>query len=142
MNILRSLGLACLPLEADQLIPPGQRIIVREHLACAITLRNFSSPGRVCNWKRQWFAGSIAISGKRFIAFRWKRRLINMEFEDTRFSKLRFSSEQGMLRITHDADLCREDWSGSIEYRFRTTDADQIVALVLRAADLKLAATN
>ncbi|MCD0461170.1 hypothetical protein [Roseiconus lacunae] len=127
MNLLQLLGLARLPAEADQLIPPQDRSIVYEHLWCSITLVNFSSPNRVCRWKRQWFAGSFAISQDRLIAFRGWRRMINLSFDDPRFREVMFSLDRQTLIIEHDASLFRDDWSGSIEYRFRIPDVLPVV---------------
>jgi len=64
------------------------------------------------------------------IAFRWRKRLINTDFDDLRFSGISFTVDEGILIVTHDASLYRDDWSGSLEYRFRTPEADRIVELV------------
>ncbi len=130
MNVLRMLGIARLPVEADALIPQDDRLLVCEHLFCSVTLRNFRAPGRACNWKRQWFAGSIAVSEDHIIAFRGRRRLINTAFDDPRFLKISFVSDEYNLYIAHDAALYRDDWSGQIEYRFRTLDAQKIAKIV------------
>ena len=111
MNILRMLGIARLPVEADAVIPPDDRLLVNEHLFCSVTLRNFRAPGRACNWKRQWFAGSIAVSEGHVIAFRGRRRLINTAFDDPRFIKISFTADENRLYIAHDASLYHPDWS-------------------------------
>ena len=133
MNLLQTFGLGRLPPEADLLIPPDSRKISCEHLSCSITFRNFRAPGRACKWKRQWFAGSIAVSDDHIIAFRWHTRLINTVFDDSRFAGLSFNAEDRMLIISHDASLYRNDWSGSLEYRFRTLQANRIVEAVRNA---------
>ncbi len=140
MNLLRTLGLARLPPEADSLIPPDLRQIVSENLSCDITLRKFSAPGRVCNWKRQWFAGSIAVAENRIVAFRWRKRIINTNFDDPRFDKISFTIVDHTLIVSHDAALYRDDWSGSIEYRFRTPDAERIADLVHSASRVPVTA--
>lgn len=134
MTILESVGLSIglggLPDEADVLIRPELRKIVAQNLSCDITLRNFRAPRLFCLWKQKWFAGSIALSDDKIIAFRWKRRLINTRFDDPRFTGLQFSVEDDTLSIAHDASLFRSDWSGSIEHRFRTPDAAVIASFV------------
>ena len=129
MNVLRMLGIARLPVEADALIPLDDRLLVSEHLFCSVTLRNFRAPGRACNWKRQWFAGSIAVSEDHIIAFRGRRRLINTAFDDPRFIKISFTADEYSLYIAHDAALYHDDWSGQIQYRFLTPDAQKIATI-------------
>lgn len=142
MNVLRMLGIACLPVEAEALIPADDRILVCEHLFCSVTLRNFRAPGRACNWKRQWFAGSIAVSEDRIIAFRGRRRLINTPFDDPRFCKVSFTADEYILYIAHDAALYHDDWSGQIEYRFRTLDAQKIATIARDAVSRSAAVTS
>lgn len=134
MNLFQTFGLGRLPPEADFLIPPDSRRISCEHLSGNITFRNFRSPGRACTWKRQWFAGSIAVSDKRIIAFRGSKRLINAVFDDPRFDGLSFTADDDMLLISHDASLYRSDWFGILEYRFRTPEACRIADTIRNAA--------
>jgi hypothetical protein len=136
------LGIARLPSEADALILPDDRRVVCEHLFCSITFRNFRAPGRACNWKRQWFVGSIAVSDDRIIAFRWRTRLINAVFDDPRFSKLSFAADEQTLSIAHDAALYRDDWSGLLEYRFHTPEAQQIATMARSALSKPAAVTS
>lgn len=133
MNVLRMLGIARLPFDAEALIPPNERIHICEHLFCSITFRNFRAPGRACDWNRQWFAGSLAISANHMVAFRGRRRLINTAFDDPRFLRISFGSDENNLYVAHDASLYRDHWSGQIEYRFRTQEA-QPIAKILRDA--------
>lgn len=134
MNLLRLLGIARLPFGADALIPPNQRVLVCEHLFCSITFRNFRAPGRACDWNRQWFAGSIAVSDRHIIAFRGRRRLVNTAFDDPRFLGISFTADDCNLYITHDAGLYRDDWSGQIDYRFHTREAEQIATIARDAS--------
>lgn len=134
MNLLRLLGIARLPFGAASLIPPNERVLVCEHLFCSITFRNFRSPGRACDWNRQWFVGSIAVSDRHIIAFRGRRRLINTAFDDPRFFRISFSADDYNLYITHDAGLYRDDWSGQIECRFHAREAQQIATVVRDAS--------
>ena len=129
MTIMKILGLGRLPPEADTLIPPADRIVTAEYLSCSCTFRNFRAPGRYYSWKRQWFAGSVCVSATHITAFRWRRRLINTDFEDPRFAQVSLSVDDETLIIKHDAALYRNDWPGSLEYRFRTPDAERIAEI-------------
>ena len=129
MQILKTLRLGRLPAEADLLIRPQHRKVVLENLAGSITYYHFRSPRRVCAWRRQWFAGSIAVSDERIIAYQWCTRLINTPFNDPRFSELSFTAEKDLLLISHDASLYHPNWSGFIEHRFRTPHASRIAEI-------------
>ena len=130
MKWLHWFGLGKLPLEADQLILPSDRKLVCEHVWCSITFRDFRSSRRVCNWKRQWFAGSIVVSDHHIAAFRGRNRLINTSFGDPRFSGLSFVADETSLAVSHDAGLYRADWSGKLEYRFGTSAGAEVLKLV------------
>ncbi|WP_164100945.1 hypothetical protein [Candidatus Laterigemmans baculatus] len=130
MILLRTFGLGRLPSEAGWLIPHPSRVIECEHLSCWVTYRDFRAPGRACNWKRQWFAGSLALSEDRLIAFQWRSRLFNTGVDDPRFSGLAITAEDQTLIVSLNASLYRDDWSGFLEYQFRTPEADRIVYLL------------
>ena len=130
MTFLQLLNLGNLPTEADLLIPPESRDLVAENLAYDITYRSFRAPGRACNWRRQWFAGSIVLSNEKIIAFRGRKRIINTRFDDPRFAGLRITAENNTLLIAHAASLYRSDWSGSLEHRFHTPDAEVIADMI------------
>ena len=134
MNLLRLTGLGRLPPEAVSVIRTESQLITCEHIWSSITYRKFRSPNRACNWKRQWFAGSIVVSNDRLIAFCWSKRLINTQFSDPRFAGLKLSAENNLLMIAHDASLYRDDWSGIVEYRFRTHEAARIVKFASETA--------
>lgn len=134
MNVFQMLGIARLPTDADTLIPPDERLLVCEHLVCSITFRQFRAPGRACHWKRQWFAGSIAISHEHIIAFHGRRRLINTAFNDPRFSGISWTADECYLHVAHDAALYHDDWSGKLEYRFRTPEAHPILSIIRKAS--------
>ncbi len=142
MNVLRMLGIGRLPVEADALMPPDDRLLVCENLFCSVTLRNFRAPGRACNWKRQWFAGSIAVSENHIIAFRGRRRMINTAFDDPRFFKISFAADEYNLYVAHDAALYRNDWSGQIESRFHTPEAQKIATITRDAVSRTSAVTS
>jgi hypothetical protein len=104
-----------------------------EGIHCSLTFKNFKAPGRTENWRRIWFGGALALTGRRLIALSGTRftsgvrltdenaLLINVELNDERFRLMNISLDKpDRLVIAFDASLFHEDWSGELEYRFRT----------------------
>lgn len=134
MSLLSMLGAGRMPTEADTLIPPTERLICCEFLSCWSVSYDFRSPTRYSSWRKQWFAGSIAVSEEKLIAFRLSNRLVHISFDDHRFDGLSFAADERRLKISHDASLFRQDWSGKLEYHFKTPEASHILDVLLSRA--------
>ena len=103
-------------------------MLADEGVKGTVTYRNFRAPGRISNWKRQWYTASIVITDTRLLGFRHSSPIIDVPFTDARFRKLNFSVEtDGALLVAFDASLFHNDWSGIIEYRFFTPFAQQFL---------------
>ena len=90
----------------------------------SVTYLDFRSPGRRSNWRRQWFTGAIALTQVRLVALQYSNTAINVPVTDERIRSLRFSvEEQATLVVAFDPALFHPDWSGTMEYRFRTSQA-------------------
>ncbi|HEX8736110.1 MAG TPA: hypothetical protein VF721_12355 [Pyrinomonadaceae bacterium] len=95
-----------------------------EGIKGSVTYRNFRSPQRYANWKRQWYTASIILTRTRLLAFQYSTPIIDVPLTDERFQRLQFSLEdETALLIAFDASLFHDDWSGTIEYRFKTPQA-------------------
>ena len=95
-----------------------------EGIKGTVTYRNFRAPGRYSKWKRQWYSASIILTKARLLAFRHSSQIIDVPLADERFRRLQFSLEdESNLLIAFDASLFHNDWSGTIEYRFKTPRA-------------------
>ncbi len=95
-----------------------------EGIKGSVTYRNFHAPGKYFSWRRQWFTGSVVLTQVRLIALRSSNPIINVPFTDERIRSLRLSIEgQDTFLVAFDPSLFHPDWSGTIEYRFRTTQA-------------------
>ena len=87
----------------------------------SVTTKNFRSPGKRENWRRIWFGGAIAVTGTRLVALQHSKFAINVPFFDDRFRLMNISLEPtDTILIAFDASLFHADWSGQIEYRYRT----------------------
>lgn len=95
-----------------------------EGIGGSVTYRNFRAPMRRANWKRQWYTASITLTTKRLLAFAYSNQIIDVPLNDERFRQLQLSLEnETTLLIAFDASLFHDDWSGTIEYRFKTPHA-------------------
>lgn len=98
------------------------------------TFRNFRSPGRRSNWRRTWYPSSLVLTKTRLLALAYSNTIIDVPLADERLRRMRFTQEGGdRLAVAFDPSLFHDDWSGGIEYRFRTPDAARFLEL-LRAS--------
>lgn len=103
-------------------------ILSDEGIKGSVTYINFRSPNRTTNWKRQWHTASIVLTKTRLLAFQYSHPIINIPYSDQRFRQLNFSLEDPeTLLAAFDASLFHNDWSGNIEYRFKTPEAQSFL---------------
>jgi len=103
-------------------------VLLDEGVKGSVTYRNFSAPGKRCSWRRQWFAGSVAMTKLRFVGVAYSTFLINVPFSDQRIRAMHYSIEaDDVFTVTFDAALFHADWSGTIEYRFKTAEAQRLL---------------
>ena len=111
-----------------------------EGIHCSLTFKNFKAPGRRETWRRIWFGGAIALTASRLVALSGTRfttgialsddggQLINVPSDDDRFRLMSVSLDKpDRLVIAFDASLFHHDWSGELEYRFRTQQAQHLL---------------
>ncbi len=97
----------------------------------SVTYRNFRAPGKRTNWRRQWFTGSIVLTKLRLFGLMYSNTIVNVPLADERIRSLHYSQEgDDGFCISFDAGLFHSDWSGTIEYRFRTDQAQQLLQLL------------
>ncbi|MEK7857371.1 MAG: hypothetical protein AAB288_14870 [Acidobacteriota bacterium] len=103
-------------------------VLMDEGIRGTVTYHNFRGGGRYSNWKRQWYSSSIILTAKRLIGYRLRHPIIDVELTDPRFKQLNISADENeTLLIDFDASLFQPDWSGRIEYRFKTPLAQQFL---------------
>jgi hypothetical protein len=75
-------------------------------------------------WHRDWFSGSMVVTGKRFGAFRSTRALFEVPLEPEKLERLTFSApDDSTLVMTYEASDFHAGQSGSGEIRFSTSQA-------------------
>jgi hypothetical protein len=96
-------------------------LLQEEGISGSTTYRNFHRPGAYSTWRRMWYSASLTITHTRVVGLAFSRPIINVPFTDRRLQRLDLSVEKGqILLIAFDAAMFHNDWSGTIEYRFRT----------------------
>ena len=99
-------------------------LLLDEGIKGSVTYLDFRAPGRYSNWRRQWYTASIALTELRLMGLRFSQTIINVPLTDERLRRMQFSLEEGdTLLVAFDPALFHPDWSGKIEYRFRTEQA-------------------
>jgi len=95
-----------------------------EGIKGSVTYRNFHAPGKYFSWRRQWFTGSVILTQVRLVSLRSSSPIVDVPFTDERIRRMKFSVEkEDTLLVAFDPSLFHPGWSGTIEYRFRTTQA-------------------
>ncbi len=106
-------------------------ILQDEGIRGSVTYRNFRGPGRISNWKRQWYTASIVLTEVRLLGLRCYDTIIDVPLTDQRLRRMKFSVERDdILLVAFDAALFHNDWSGTLEYRFRTPHAHDFVKML------------
>ena len=103
-------------------------VLADEGIKGTVTYRNFRSPQRISNWKRQWFTAALVMTNRRLAAFQYSAPVIDVPLADARFRALDFACEPGgAMLVAFDAALFHDDWSGRLEYRFFTPFAREFL---------------
>lgn len=122
--LYRLFGIGKIPAERSSVFSVEGIVLVDEGIKGTATFRNFRSPQRITNWKRQWITAALVLTEMRLAAFQYSAPVIDVSLTDARFREMDFAVEtDGALLVRFDASLFHGDWSGTIEYRFFTPRA-------------------
>ena len=110
----------------------GEGVLLQEEgIPGSTTYLNFHRPGAYSSWRRVWYSASLTITRTRVVGLAASTPIINVPFTDTRLQRLHISVDNGdVLLIAFDASLFHTDWSGTVEYRFRTPQAQAFGEMV------------
>jgi hypothetical protein len=126
--LYRLFGIGKIPAQHQTALASEGIILSDEGVKGSVTYRNFRSPTRYSNWKRQWYPASIVLTNTRLLALAYSNPIIDVPLTDERFRQLQFSLEEaGTMLVAFDASLFHDDWSGTIEYRFQTPQAQSLL---------------
>lgn len=108
--------------------------LLDEAVKGSVTYHDFKAPGKRDVWRRQWYVASLALTKVRLLALRGNNKIIDVPLADERLRAMRFSLEKSgaVFCVGFDAGLFHDDWSGTIEYRFRSQEAQHFLELLPR----------
>jgi hypothetical protein len=135
--LYRLFGLGKIPEQYRAALESEGVLLSDEGIKGSVTYRNFRSPQRYAKWKRQWYTASIILTNTRLLAFSYSNQIIDVPLTDARFRRLNFTLEdENSLLIAFDASLFHDDWSGTIEYRFQTPQAQAFLDKLQKRAGM------
>ncbi len=122
--IYRLFRIGQIPLRARQQIEREGVVMQEEGIAGSVTFKDFRAPGKSYSHRRNWFSGSLILTEKHLLAFRFSRSIIGVAWDDPRARQLEYSLEdENSLLVAFDASTFNEEWSGRVELRFSTAVA-------------------
>jgi len=122
--LYRLFGVGRMPQQWRSTIESEGVVLFDEGIGGSITYRDFSAPWRRSSWRKVAFSGSIALTKTRLVALQYANPAINVPLDEPRLKQMQFSVEgEDKLLVAFNANLFHNDWSGTIEYRFRTEQA-------------------
>jgi hypothetical protein len=122
--LYRLFGVGKIPAQWRATMESEDIVLMDEGIGGTVTYRDFRSPGRRASWKKSAFSGAIALTRTRLLALQFGNPVINVPLDDQRLRQMQFSGEGAdRILIAFNANLFHDDWSGTIEYRFRTPEA-------------------
>lgn len=109
----------------------SEGIIHREDgLRGSITYRHYRAPGRRSNWRKEAIRASFVVTGRRLGVFVRSRPVVNVAFDDPRFSRLDLRVDGASLTIEVDASVFNDRASGQITTRVRCADPTAALATI------------
>lgn len=125
--LYRLFGLGKIPKRYAPALRREGVVLIDEGVGGSVTLKNFKAPGRRCSWKKSLFTGSLVLTRKTFAAFAFSKPLVYVPFSHHRFSDLHCRmTDDHTLSITFDPSAFHENWSGTIDIRYKTSQARRI----------------
>jgi hypothetical protein len=106
-------------------------LALEEGLWITVTWLNFRAPGRYSNWKRQAHVGALALTSRRLVGYTRRTKIMDVPFDHPTLREVRLRLDPpGALCFACDAAKLRPEQSGTIEVRFFTPRAAEILALL------------
>ena len=129
--LLRLWGSGRLPRAGRRAVEAEHCRLLIESTVGSIAQSGSRNPGQDSSGRRKWFLGSLALSDKRFVAYRYGSCLLNLPWTDSRLAALDFSAETpGELLIVYDASVFRPTDSGEVQICFLTPEALAVCSLI------------
>ncbi|MGI8788311.1 MAG: hypothetical protein ACR2HG_11180 [Pyrinomonadaceae bacterium] len=109
-------------------LQPETIILFEEDVKGSMTYRDFRSPGRYDSWRKVLITALVVLTQKRILVLKGSNPIIDVPLTDERLKQMNFSIEnETTLLVRFDANLFQPEWSGAIEYRFKTAKAKEFL---------------
>ena len=101
-----------------------------EGIRGVLAYRNFRRPGLRTALDKRLFIGAIVLTKTRLLAVSGNNKLVDVPLSDERLRLMEFTIEDGAFVIRFDAGLFHDDWSGTIEYKYKSDDSQRLLDLL------------
>ena len=109
----------------------SERVVHREDgLRGSITYRHYRAPGERSNWSKEAIRAALVVTDRRLGVFARSRPIVNVAFDDARFTYLDLRVEHASLAIEVDASVFDDQASGQITVRLRCADPTAALATI------------
>ncbi|HEY2847924.1 MAG TPA: hypothetical protein VGI80_08900 [Pyrinomonadaceae bacterium] len=105
-------------------------LFLDEGVRGVITYRNFHRPGKRAALEKRLFVGAIVLTNVRLFAVWGNNKLVDVPLDDARLKQMQLAVEDGAFVIRFDAGLFHNDWSGSVEYKFKSDESQRLLDLL------------
>ncbi len=106
--------------------------LAEEGISGSFTAWNFKAPGKSFTYKKEFIVGWLAIPQKRVLSYTLGKRQINIMLDDPKLSKLFVQNPKpGILIISFNAKVYHDDWSGKLELKYKTVQAEDFFEKLL-----------
>lgn len=124
-------GFGKIPKKYDSIIEKEGILFSEEGISGFAVLKNFKTPGKRYGYRSSWFTGSIVLTKEHLLAFQYHKPTLGISWKDVKSKNLNyFLKDQKTFCVRYEAADYKPDWSGSIELRYKTEAAAEIVKII------------
>lgn len=106
--------------------------LAEEGIGGSFLARNFKAPGKRFTYKKEFFVGWLVITQKRIISYTLGKRQINILLDDPKIAGIFIENPQpGILIISFNAKIYHKEWSGKVELKYKTVQAEDFLEKLL-----------
>lgn len=125
-------GLGAIPKKVRPILEKEGIVLLEEGIGGRLISTNVKGPMRRHLYRSEGFTGSLVITKKRILCFTYWKRQINIAVEDPKLSNIYVSMpDKHTLSISFEASLFRNDWSGIMEFRFNSGQAQHFLDILV-----------
>ena len=106
-------------------------VVADEGIGGSLTMRKVQGPGRRYSYKKSLFTGWLVITKQRIVCYAFGFRQIDIPVSDSRITELQVENpKENILTISFEASVFRPNWSGNLQFKFKTDKAKQLLCVL------------